>query len=189
MPKRTKAAERARRYRDRRRQRTEFAGTDFDAQVEAIRRLARPDAPINLVRRYCEFDVLLSEEMAGGRRSRQIRELTDAQLAIARELGVTPKERRLAGDPEDETISAAIRKSVENARAVQARAWTDMREEIRLFGERPGSREVYLREIADLRLAHPNLFSTEELKMSVDDLFDRVAASPADAPVTDLPAN
>ncbi len=177
MSRRTKSAERAARYRERLRQRT--APADLEERVEAVRKTARDDAPVSLVRRYVEYDILLDAEMAGKRRSRVMRDLTDAQLALARELGITPRERRLAGDPEEETLSAAIARSVENARKVMARRWIDLQEEIRLFGNKEGQRPGCTRMIADLRLAAPELFSPEELAptMTAEALFDRIVSA------------
>lgn len=182
MPRRTKAAERAAKYRERRKQ--QIAPQDLAERIAGLRSLVTQDVPEDLLRDYLKISDALDEELAGGRRSRQIQELSGAKTRLAEQLQLTPRERRLSGEQPEELLSAAIARSVENARKVMAARWTDMQEEIWLIGRKEDlggqTRADFIRMIADLRLAAPKLFDPTEMEMPAEGLLDRVlAARPA----------
>lgn len=186
---RTKAAARAAKYRERRKQ---PAPQDLAERIAGLRRLISQDVPEDLLRDYLRISDALDEELGRTpRRTRQISELVGSKTRLAEELGVTPKQRRLAGEHPEELLSAAIARSAENARAVMARAWTDLQEEIRLFGRKEDlggqTRADFIRMIADLRLAQPHLFVAAEIGLPAADLYDRVLALGPLRPPTESP--
>lgn len=163
------AAERQRR-RPRLRQ---AAPADLDAKVEEARKLARQDAPLDLIRDYVKIGIALDEELAGRRNASSIRELSSARISFAEQLRIAPRERRLAGELQ-ESISETLAKAMGNARRVLRGKWKSLQEEIRLFGHKDGAKEMYVRAVARLREKRPKLFSPAELAMSPKALFQRV---------------
>jgi hypothetical protein len=185
MARRTKEAERAKRYRQRRQHGRQAVTVDAGAQVAAVRKLARADAPEHLLRAYVDLTTAFNEEMAGKRRSRSLKELNESVLSLARELGITPKERRLSGEGADMVPMADIAASLQNVMRVRRTRWEDLRMEIALF-LRAGKedlggqhRAMFLKAVAGLRATAPDLFDPDELAATPEDLVDRIAANAA----------
>ncbi len=146
---------------------------DFEAKVEEVRGLARPDVDLDLIRDYVKIGVALDEALAGRRPTRSIGELSSARVSLAERLGITPRERTLGSELLG-SISEALASVTGNARKILLGKWRSLQEEIRLSGHQDGAKEVYVRAITHLREKTPQLFSRAELAMSPKALFERV---------------
>lgn len=147
---------------------------DLDARAEEVRKLARHDAPLDLIRDYVKIGIALDEELAGRRDASSIRELSSARVSLADHLRIAPRQRRLADEKSQESISATIAKAKDHARRVLHEKWKSLQEEIRLLGHKDGAKEMYIHAVARLREKRPELFSPAELAMSSRSLFQRV---------------
>src|SRR2546428_4988974 len=82
---------------------------DFEAKVEEVRGLARPDVDLDLIRDYVKIGVALDEALAGRRHTRSIGELSSARVSLAERLGITPRDRtRTRQNSSHDQVSYAV---------------------------------------------------------------------------------
>lgn len=116
-----KAAGRAR-HRSRPRQ---AVPADLEAKVEEARKLARSDAPLDLIRDYVKIGIALDEELAGRRDANLIKELSTARVSFAVRLGIAPRGPRPAGEFRG-SIGEALLRATDGARKVLRAKWTSL---------------------------------------------------------------
>src|SRR2546428_13639294 len=90
---------------------------DFEAKVEEVRGLARPDVNLDLIRDYVKIGVALDEALAGRRHTRSIGELSSARGSLAERLGIKPRERTLGSELLG-SISEALARATGKARKI-----------------------------------------------------------------------
>lgn len=122
---------------------------DFEAKVAEVRRSARPDVPLDLIRDYVKIGMALDEEVARRRNAPAIKELASAKVALAERLGIVPPERGL-GSELRESISGAITSAKGNTRRFLREKQQSLQEEIRQFGY-GDAKQIYARALARLR--------------------------------------
>lgn len=131
------------------------AGTlGFEGKVDEVRRLARPDVPLDLIRDYVKIGIALDEELAGRRDAPAIRELASARVVLAERLGIVPREHGLGGELRG-SIAEALTRAKGNTRRFLREKKKSLQEEIRQSGYRDGAKEIYARALARLRGKKP----------------------------------